>query len=94
MTDGQGTVLTAVRYGSLDDCQRGTGASRDLLKDEVARWFSSSTIMGTAQRVLEFEQLSSWGEKAHPFRCGVGRAVTDRSVRMSRNTLFSYQYLY
>ena len=54
MTDGQGTVLTAVRYGSLDDCQRGTGASRDLLKDEVARWFSEgNTIMGTAQRVLE-----------------------------------------
>ena len=54
MTDGQGTVLTAVRYGSLDDCQRGTVASRDLLKDEVARWFSEgTTIMGTAQRVLE-----------------------------------------
>ena len=54
MADGHGNVLTAVRYGSLDDAARGTTASRELLKHEVATWFSSGeTIMGSAQRVLE-----------------------------------------
>jgi hypothetical protein len=54
MADGRGTVLTAVRYGSLDDCRRGTAASRELLQAEVDKWFSSGeTIMGSAQRVLE-----------------------------------------
>ena len=54
MADGHGSVLTAVRYGSLDDCRRGTAASRELLQAEVAKWFSSGeTIMGLAQSVLE-----------------------------------------
>ena len=48
-------ILSAVRYGSMDDAQRGTALSRDLLAPEIATWFSGEhrTLMGVAQRVLE-----------------------------------------
>ena len=50
-----GTILSAVRYGSLEDARKGTAASRAMLATEVARWFepNAPTIIGTAQRVLE-----------------------------------------
>jgi len=50
-----GTILSAVRYGSLEDARRGTAASRAMLAPEVSRWFEpeNATIIGTAQRVLE-----------------------------------------
>lgn len=52
---GSGTILSAVRYGSLEDARQGTAASRAMLAPEVARWFepNAPTIIGTAQRVLE-----------------------------------------
>ena len=50
-----GTIMTAVRYGSLDDAARGTALSRELMHPELARWFRPRppTIIGTALRVLE-----------------------------------------
>jgi len=49
-----GSFLTAVRYGSLEDAQRGSAASRELLAEEIDRWFVSHTsVIGTASRVLE-----------------------------------------
>jgi len=52
--DGGGTLMTAVRYGSLDDAVRGSTAARELLAPEIERWFSEHTsIIGTASRVLE-----------------------------------------
>ena len=49
-----GTFLTAVRYGSLDDAQRGSALAREMLAPEIGRWFSqTSQIIGTASRVLE-----------------------------------------
>ena len=50
-----GTILSAVRYGSMDDARRGSALSRELMAPELSRWFHSAppTIWGTAQRVLE-----------------------------------------
>jgi len=50
-----GTILTAVRYGSLEDAARGTELSRELFHPELSSWFRPSppTIVGTALRVLE-----------------------------------------
>ena len=50
-----GTIITAVRYGSLDDARRGSALSRELMDAELSRWFlpSPPTIYGQALRVLE-----------------------------------------
>jgi len=55
MTDAVGTVLTAVRYGSIDDARRGSALSRELMSTELSRWFRPAppTVFGTALRVLE-----------------------------------------
>jgi len=55
---GGGHLLTAVRYGTLADAERGTALSRELLRSELESWFvdafsGETTIMGTASRVLE-----------------------------------------
>ena len=53
--EGVGRIVTAVRYGSLDDARRGSALSRELLHPELTRWFHPAppTIYGTALRVLE-----------------------------------------
>ena len=52
--EGGGTFLTAIRYGSLDDAQRGTALVREHLAYEIDRWFEShEMVVGTASRVLE-----------------------------------------
>ena len=50
-----GTILTAVRFGSVDDARRGSALSRELMAPELTKWFEPSppTIYGTALRVLE-----------------------------------------
>jgi hypothetical protein len=50
-----GNIITAVRFGSLNDAVRGTALTRELLYPELSRWFKPlpTTIMGTAIRVLE-----------------------------------------
>ena len=50
-----GTIITAVRYGSLDDARRGSALSRELMEPELTRWFQPAppTIYGTTLRVLE-----------------------------------------
>lgn len=52
--DGTIEFLTAVRYGSIDDARRGTAIARELLHDNMQKWFSHQvTLIGTATRVLE-----------------------------------------
>ena len=50
-----GTILTAVRFGSLDDARRGSALSRELFHSDLSRWFRPAppTVIGTALRVLE-----------------------------------------
>ena len=51
---GGGTIISATRYGSLDDAERGTRAVREMLQRDMERWFvDSATVMGTASRILE-----------------------------------------
>lgn len=51
---GAGSLLTASRYGSLDDARRGTEAVNALCGQEISEWFSArESIIGTASRVLE-----------------------------------------
>ena len=51
---GGSTILTAARYGSLLDAERGSVAVRELLAPEMDRWFAGhESIIGTASRVLE-----------------------------------------
>jgi hypothetical protein len=52
---GAGTILSAVRYGSLDDAKRGSALNREYLDSELSRWFEAAppTVVGTALRVLE-----------------------------------------
>ena len=55
-TEGSpGRIVTAVRFGSLDDARRGSALTRELVHSELSRWFQPSplTIYGTALRVLE-----------------------------------------
>ena len=54
LPDGGAEILTAARYGSIDDARRGSALSRELLGPEMRRWFAShSDLLGTATRVLE-----------------------------------------
>jgi len=47
-------ILTAARYGSIDDARRGTVLSREIFEAEMARWFATRRdLLGTATRVLE-----------------------------------------
>ena len=48
-------LLTALRYGSLDDARRGTAVVRELMGPELRRWFNNehATLLGTTTQVLE-----------------------------------------
>ena len=52
--EASGRWITASRYGSLEDAQRGTAAVKRIAADDISRWFSTyEYIIGTARRVLE-----------------------------------------
>lgn len=52
-------LITALRYGSLDDAKRGTAAVRALMAPELTRWFgeehesSKRLLIGTTTQTLE-----------------------------------------
>jgi len=48
-------LITALRYGSIDDARRGTAVVRDLMRPELTRWFANEheSLMGTTTQVLE-----------------------------------------
>lgn len=51
---GAAEFVTAARYGSIEDAHRGTMLTRELVGDDMSRWFQShSDLIGTATRVLE-----------------------------------------
>ena len=52
--EASGRWITASRYGSLEDAQRGTAAVKRIAADDISRWFSTyEYIIGTARRILE-----------------------------------------
>lgn len=56
--DANGTppaLITALRYGSMDDAKRGTAVVRELMKPELTQWFGNEkqTLLGTTTQVLE-----------------------------------------
>ena len=55
LTDEEGTILSAVRYGSLEDARRGIEVTNEVFGAELADWFypEPETILGEAHRVLE-----------------------------------------
>jgi len=48
-------LLTALRYGSIDDAKRGTAVVRELARPELSRWFNNevTSLLGTTTQVLE-----------------------------------------
>ena len=48
-------LITALRYGSIDDAKRGTAVVRELMQPELQRWFGNevSSLLGTTTQVLE-----------------------------------------
>jgi len=48
-------LVTAIRYGSLDDAKRGTALVRELMRPELTRWFDNqyNSLLGTTTQVLE-----------------------------------------
>jgi hypothetical protein len=55
-TDGQPpALLTILRYGSVEDAKRGTAAVRELMNDELTRWFGNqhASMMGTTTQCME-----------------------------------------
>ena len=48
-------LVTALRYGTMEDAQRGTAVVRELMSPELTRWFGNqySSLLGTTTKVLE-----------------------------------------
>jgi len=48
-------LLTALRYGTVADAERGTAVVRELMRPELDRWFGNehSSLIGTTTQVLE-----------------------------------------
>ena len=48
-------LITALRYGSIDDARRGTAVVRERMGVELGRWFGGghTSLLGTATQVLE-----------------------------------------
>ena len=51
----QPALITALRYGSIEDAHRGTEAVRALMLPELTEWFDNEhkSLMGTTTKVLE-----------------------------------------
>jgi hypothetical protein len=49
------SLITVLRYGSTDDAKRGTKAVRELMSDELSRWFGDEhrSMIGTSKKVME-----------------------------------------
>jgi len=48
-------LITALRYGSIDDAKRGTAVVRELMRPELTQWFGNKydSLLGTTTQVLE-----------------------------------------
>jgi hypothetical protein len=48
-------LLTALRYGSIDDAKRGTACVRELMRPELTEWFGNEhkSLLGKTTQVLE-----------------------------------------
>jgi len=54
-TDAPPALITALRYGTMDDAKRGTEAVRELMRPELTEWFGfqHASLLGTTTQVLE-----------------------------------------
>jgi len=48
-------LITALRYGSIDDAKRGTALVRELMRPQLEKWFANQheSLVGTTTQVLE-----------------------------------------
>ena len=48
-------LVTALRYGTMDDARRGTALVRELMSPELTSWFGNqyTSLLGTTTKVLE-----------------------------------------
>ena len=48
-------LLTILRYGSPEDARRGTSAVRELMHEELTRWFGNqhASMIGTITQCME-----------------------------------------
>ena len=48
-------LITALRYGSIDDAKRGTAVVRELMRPELEHWFANkhTSLLGATTKVLE-----------------------------------------
>ena len=48
-------LVTALRYGSVDDAKRGTAAVRELMSPQLTQWFGEQhdSLLGTITKVLQ-----------------------------------------
>ena len=51
----QPALLTILRYGTVEDATRGTAAVRELMNDELTRWFGNqhASMIGTTTQCME-----------------------------------------
>ena len=49
------TLVTALRYGSIEDAEKGTAAVRELMKPQLSRWFGNehTSLLGVTTKVME-----------------------------------------
>ena len=55
-TEGQPpALLTILRYGSVEDAERGTAAVRELMNEDLTRWFGNqhASMIGTTTQCME-----------------------------------------